>query len=463
MLKQALGGIYLNDMKGTAGRKAIVIPVPKFVYIPMSMSAGKPAKPIVSIGDEVKVGQLIAEASATVSANVHCSVSGVVKDITEINILTGEKATTIVIETDGKQAPLQTLQPPVVTDYETFLKAVRDSGVVGLGGAGFPTDVKLTLKDPENLDYMLINGAECEPYITSDHRTMLDETEHFWEGVLSIKNYVNPKEIIICIEDNKRDAIKKIRKLCKGEDAQGISVSVLKKIYPQGERKVMVYNVTGRIVPEGARLPDVGCVVINSTTVAVIGKYIKTGMPLVSKCVTVDGSAIGASNNVIVPIGTPVREVIDFCGGLIEDDELGIHVESVLLGGPMTGTAIPNLDVPVVKTTNAILAFLNKSEKTLKKPVETTQETACIKCGKCVHTCPVFLSPLKIEAAYILKKREELKDLKVNLCIGCGCCAYSCPAKRPLVQVMQLANDMLWEFKEKSKSEKEKKEAKRSV
>jgi len=463
LLKQTLGGIYLKDRKGTAGRKPIVVPVPERVYIPMSMSAGKPAKPIINTGDEVKVGELIAEATAFVSANIHSSVSGKVKDISEVDSITGEKSITIIIETDGKQTLYENLQPPVISDYESFLKAVRDSGVVGCGGAGFPTDVKLTLKDLKKLDYMLVNGAECEPYITSDHRTMLDETEYFWEGIQNIKKYMNPGKIIICIEENKRNAIKKIKKLCKGKNAKNISVHVLKKIYPQGERKVMVYNVTGRIVPEGARLPDIGCVVINTTTVTIIGKYIKTGMPFVSKCITVDGSAVGASNNVTVPIGTPVRDVLEFCGGLIEDKEDGIRVDKVILGGPMTGTTIPSLDIPVIKTTNAVLAFLEEKEKSKKDFFKSTQITACIKCGKCISTCPVFLSPVCIETAYNLKKREQLKALKVNMCIGCGCCAYSCPARRPLVQVLQLSNDMLWKYKSKSQKEKEKKEAKKST
>ncbi|MCL2057144.1 MAG: electron transport complex subunit RsxC [Oscillospiraceae bacterium] len=407
-----------------------MIPVPAEVTLPMKMHGGAPARPVVGPGDSVKAGQLIGEAGGRVSSPVHASVSGKIKSINDIDGLTGQKAVSITIAPDGEQTVHEDIAPVNVTNTQEFLKAVQDSGVVGLGGAGYPTAPKLTLKDGVKLDYILINGAECEPYITSDTRTMVDEAEYVWQGALLLKEYIRPEKIVICIEDNKPEAIKKMRGLSAG--VSGMEVRALPSMYPQGERKVLVYNITGRIVPEGGRLTDVGCIVINCTTVAVIAKYIKTGMPLVSRCVTVDGSAVKNPKNVIAPIGTPIRELLDFCGGLKDD------VKKIILGGPMMGTAVPNLDVPIVKVTNAVLAFSAK-ESVLSEP------SNCIKCGRCIAKCPMGLMPSHIEEAFLLKKVEQLKAYKVNMCAECACCAYLCPAKRPLSQVMALSKNILWE------------------
>ncbi|MDR0502762.1 MAG: electron transport complex subunit RsxC [Treponema sp.] len=429
-----LGGVNLPHRKNTAQCAPREIPVPAEVKLPMLMHSGKPAKAIVNAGDTVKVGQVIGEADGMVSSPVHASVSGKVKSIDYIDSLTGEKSVTVTIASDGNQTPWEGIAPVNVTSREEFIEAVKNSGVVGLGGAGYPTAHKLVLKDYGKLDYILVNGAECEPYITSDTRTMIDDTDFVWEGVKLLKQYLEPKNIVICIENNKPQPIKKMRELCEG--AQGVSVRVLPSLYPQGERKVLVYNVTGRIVPEGGRLPDVGCIVINCTTVAVIARYIKTGMPLVSKCVTVDGSAVKNPQNVIAPIGTPARDIFNFCGGLKED------VKKITLGGPMMGIAIPNQDVPIVKITNALLALSAKDG-------EPAEPSACIKCGRCIFNCPMNLMPPNIESAYELKKPELLKKFKVNMCAECACCAFTCPSKRPLAQIMTLSKNMLWEYEKK--------------
>ena len=439
-----LGGVSAPHLKNTAVCAPEAIPVPAEVKLSMSMHEGKPANPVVNVGDTVKVGQLIAEAVGIVSSPVHASVSGKIKSIENIDSFTGEKTVTITIASDGEQTPWEGITPPKVTNLEEFLEAVRNSGVVGLGGAGYPTAHKLTLKDYSKLDYILVNGAECEPYITSDTRTMVDDTDLVFEGMKLLKQYLKPKNIIICIEDNKPVAIKKFKELFSG--MEGISVKVLPSLYPQGERKVLVYNVTGRIVPEGARLPDVGCIVINCTTVSTIAKYIKTGNPLVSRCVTVDGSGVKNPKSVIAPIGTPVRNLFDYCGGLKED------VKMITLGGPMMGSTIPNLDIPIVKVTGAVLAFSGKD-------AEPPEPTACIRCARCIARCPMSLMPPNIENAFELKKPELLKKFKVNMCVECACCAFTCPAKRPLVQVMTLAKNMLWHY-ESAKKAKEKAEAK---
>jgi len=423
-----LGGVSVPHLKNTAKFQPQIIPVPAEVRLPMAMHSGTPSNPVVSAGDYVKVGQLIGEAVGFVSSPVHSSISGTVKNIDSFDNITGEKAVSITITSDGNQTPWEGIAPVNVTNLTEFLEAVRNSGVVGLGGAGYPTAPKFTLKETVNLDYILVNGAECEPYITSDTRTMIDETEYVWDGVLLMQKYLSPKNIVICIEDNKPQAINKLKELCK--DIDGISVRVLPSLYPQGERKVLVYNVTGRIVPEGGRLPDIGCIVVNCTTVATFAKYIKTGIPLVSRCVTVDGSAVMNPKNVIAPIGTPVSDLFNFCGGLHSD------VKKITLGGPMMGVAIPNLNVPIVKITNALLAFKAKD-------AEPPEPSPCIKCGRCLFKCPMNLMPPNIENAYELKKPELLKKFKVNMCAECACCAFTCPAKRPLVQVMILAKTML--------------------
>jgi len=427
-----INGVHAPHYKNTAASVPEAMPIPAQVKLPMSMHSGTPAKPIVKAGDKVKVGQLIGEVAGKVSSPVHASVSGEVKAVEDYDGLTGEKAAAIIIASDGEQARYDGMEPVKVTSVAEFLAAVENSGVVGLGGAGYPTAPKLTLKEGANLDYILVNGAECEPYITSDTRTMVDDTENMWDGALMLKEYLKPKEIVIGIEKNKPEAIKKLEALCAG--VSGMRVKVLPALYPQGERKVMVYNVTGRIVPEGGRLTDVGCIVINCTTMAVFANYIKTGMPLVSRCVTVDGTAVKSPKNVVAPIGSPIGELFNFAGGLKDD------VKKIIMGGPMMGAAVPNLEMPVVKITNAILAF---SDKDAKPPVMT----ACIKCGRCISQCPMNLMPSHIENAFELKRTDWLHKYKVNMCAECGCCAYLCPSKRPLAQVMVLSKKMLWEVR----------------
>jgi electron transport complex protein RnfC len=414
----------------------------------MSMHSGVPAKPVVKVGDEVKIGQLIGESGGFVSAPIHASVSGTIKSINDRDPITGEKAISITIASDGKQELYEGLGLPKVDTLQEFLDAVRDSGSAGLGGAGFPTAAKLTIKDIDKLDYILINGAECEPYVTSDTRTMVGGAEYVYHGVKLLQKFFTPKKVYICVEDNKPEAIAKMGDYFA--DEPDVEVKVLPSLYPQGERKVLVYNVTGRIVPEGARLHDVGCLVMNCTTITVFARYIKLGIPLVQKVVTVDGTAVKTPKNILAPIGTPIKELFDFCDGFVGEPK------KIIVGGPMMGIAQPSIEMPVVKTTNAILAFL---EKDVKPP----KETACIRCGRCVNKCPMSLMPVNIETAYTLKKPEQLKQLHVGMCVECGSCAYICPAKRQLVQVMQLSKNLLWEYKQEQKAAAEKKAAKEVV
>lgn len=439
-----LGGVKTPHRKNTVDNVPKHIAIPAEVTIPMSMHIGAPAKPVVKAGDEVKVGQLIAEAGGFVSSPIYSSVSGKVKKLDEILGAGGQTMTAVVIESDGEQTPFEGIKPPVVTNLQEFLNAVRESGVVGLGGAGFPTAVKLTVKDLKMIEYIIINGAECEPYITSDTRTMIDDKDLVWDGVLLLKKYLGSPKIIIGIEDNKPQCIKNFHELAGKTD--GVEVNALPSLYPQGGEKVLIYNTTGRIVPEGKLPIDAGTVVINCTTLAAIAKYIQTGMPLVEKCITVDGSAVKEPQNVIAPIGTPIRDLFDFCGGFKAEPK------KILYGGPMMGIAVPNTDVPVLKNTNAVLAFDIK-DATLPT------ETECIKCGRCIDHCPLHLMPVYIENAFKQKRGDLLEKYKVNVCMECGCCAYICPARRPLVQVMKLSKPMLRDYQNAKKAELEKKAA----
>ena len=439
-----LGGVHAPHRKNTAASKPEQLPIPSEIVLPMSMHIGAPAKPVVKVGDEVKVGQLIGEPGGFVSSPVYTGVSGKVKAIDSFMTLVGQKTTAVTITADGLQTMIEGLAPPTVTNLEEFLSAIKNSGVVGLGGAGFPTAVKLTVKDLNQIDCIIINGAECEPYITSDTRTLLDETDDIIGGIQLLKTYMKTKKIVVAIEANKPQALAKMKKAVAAID--GVDVATLPSIYPQGGEKVLIYSITGRSVPEGKLPLDVGVVVLNVTTLAAVNQYITTGMPLVKKCLTIDGSAVKSPKNVIAPIGTPIRDVFEFCGGLI-------NAEKILFGGPMMGISVPDTSMPVFKNTNAALAF-NKADAAIPEPV------SCIRCGRCVDHCPLHLMPLNIETAFNLKKPEMLGSLKANLCMECGCCAYICPAKRPLVQVMKLSKIMLREYQDKKKADAEKAKAK---
>ena len=440
-----LHGVKTPHRKNTADLAAVRIPVPPEVIIPMSMHIGAPAKPVVKAGDLVKVGQLIAEAGGFVSAPIHSGVSGKVKKIDEVLLSTGQRGPAILIETDGEQAVFEDLAPVNVTSKQELIEAVKASGLVGLGGAAFPASVKLAVKDDVKIDYLLVNGAECEPYITSDTRTMLDDAEEVVNGAEIVKKFVGIPEVVFGIENNKQECIRKLSQLCQGK--QGMRVESLPAMYPQGGEKVLIYNITGREVPEGKLPADAGCIVMNCTSLAALSRYLKTGMPLVEKCITVDGSAVAEPKNVIAPIGTPIKYLFEFCGGFKKDPA------KILYGGPMMGIAVPDTEVPVLKGTNAVLAF-DRDTAILPEP------TSCIRCGKCAAHCPMRLVPLEIERAYQLNKPEILEREKVGLCMECGCCAFGCPAKRPLVQVMKLSKAVLRDYQTQKKQEEERKAAK---
>ena len=436
MLFKRLNGVRVKHRKGTAHSVSEKISVPKIVYIPMAMHIGVPARIIVKAGDTVKVGTLIGESGAGLSSPVYSSVSGTVKKIDEIVMIAGNHVPIVIIESDGEQTLDESVKPYSVDNKTEFLDALSKSGIVGLGGAGFPTLVKLNA-DNSRVDTLIINGAECEPYITSDTRTMLDRADEVAEGIALIQRFLEIDRVIIGIEKNKPECIFSMRKATDG--MKGVSVMPLPSIYPQGGEKVLAYHTTGRVVPQGKLPLEVGLIVINCTTAATIARFIKTGIPLVEKCVTVDGSAIKAPKNLIVPIGTSVGELVGYCGGFSESPK------KVLYGGPMMGIALTDLSSPILKQTNAVI-FMGEREAT-PPPV-----TPCIKCGACLNTCPFSLNPVEISRAYRANEPDTLEKLKVDICMECGCCSYVCPAKRNLVQRNKMAKTMLREYKLKNKA-----------
>lgn len=429
-----MSGVHVKHCKNTAAMAPVRITTPATVRIPTQMHIGAPALPVVTAGAEVKVGTLIAQAmEGKLSSPVYSGVSGKVKKLEEVKTSAGT-TNYIVIETDGLQTVDESVTPPAVTNKEEFIEAVRLSGIVGLGGAGFPTYAKLNVPDGK-IDTVVVNGAECEPYITSDTQTMLRTPELVIEGLELIMKYIGVPKAVIGIEKNKPECIKAISAAVKND---AISVKALPSLYPQGGEKVLVYNTTGRVITEGTLPFNHGVIVINVTTLAQIATYVKTGMPLVEKCITVDGACVNNPQNVIAPIGTSASDIFEFCGGLKEEPR------QILFGGPMMGNAAGDADAPVVKQTNAVLALSAKQ-------IPDAKMTECIKCGTCYRTCPFGLMPFEIDKAYRLKKPEELEKLKVNLCMECGCCSFVCPAHRELVQQNKLAKAMLRNYQNSKK------------
>ncbi len=421
-----LNGIKLRHDKGTKDCETTEFPLPKSVVVPMSQHMGAPCGCIVQKGDTVTVGQKIGDTNAFMSAPIHSPVSGTVTDITDFLLSNGASCKAVHITSDGHQTVCPDITPPEITDRQSLIAAVRESGLTGLGGAGFPTHIKLnydTVKTP--VDTLVINGAECEPYITSDYREMMESPTDIIEGILLVQKHLGIPLCKICIEDNKPEAIKLLQS--KTEDMNSIDVVPLKSSYPQGAEKVIVYSATGRIVAEGELPVHQGTMVMNISTVASIYRYSRTGMPLVRRRITLAGDAVTKNaGNYFVPIGTRVSELLEFCGAS--------EAKKVLYGGPMMGICLYDTDQPIIKNNNAVLAF---------KEGKMPETTACIRCGKCVRTCPLNLMPLAIESAYKAKDIEELKRLKVMLCMNCGCCSYACPAHRPLAEINQLAKALI--------------------
>ncbi|MCU6753342.1 electron transport complex subunit RsxC [Bovifimicola ammoniilytica] len=419
------GGIHPYEGKELSKDKAIVEYFPKGdVAISMSQHIGAPAKPVVNVGDYVLTGQLIGEASGFISANVHSSVSGKVKAIEPRMLVNGSKATCIIIENDGKFDEVEFEKPKSLEELskEEIVELVKKAGIVGMGGAGFPTNVKLSPKEPDKIDYVIVNGAECEPYLTSDYRRLIEEPEVVIVGLkVMLKLFDNAKGII-AVEDNKLDAIAKLKELVKSEDR--IEIKTLYTKYPQGAERMLINAVTGRKINSSMLPADAGCVVDNVDTVFAIKSAVIDGRPLIKRVITVTGDAINEPHNFLVRTGTNHSELIDAAGGFKEEPE------KIISGGPMMGMAISTIDVPVTKTSSALLCYV-------KDPLSKVKETNCINCGRCVSVCPGRIIPTRLAE---FSERGDMENfVKYNglECCECGCCSYICPAKRNLTQAIK--------------------------
>ena len=427
-MKKDISSLHVPHNKHTAECVPVRIEIPAEIVLPMNMHMGHDAEPVVSVGDHVKVGQLIAREEGRFSSPVHATVSGTVTKIAPMPTASGKDTVAIHIESDGKMELADTVKPPVITDCDSFLQAVRDSGLVGLGGAAFPTWAKFNeaLNPDYKVDTVLVNAAECEPYITSDHRMMLAHPELIADGIEYLRKYMNEylgdAVFKICIENNKPDAIEVLKKTFEGKDH--VVIHELNAIYPQGAKQVMLYNATGRVAVAGKRFPSFGALIINVSSLAKMAEYLNTGLPLVDRIVTVDGPAVDKPMNLIAPIGTRISELLKITG-------LKSEPGKVVVGGPMNGTAIYSVDDPIVKVSNAVLVFDEKNA-VLPKP------SACINCGRCMEKCPVGISVAEVGRAMRVKnddvKAKRLIESGVRQCVDCACCSYVCPANRPLLQ-----------------------------
>lgn len=415
------GGIHPYDGKALSKDKPIKAVSPKgdMVY-PLSQHIGAPAVPIVAKGDTVKTGQKIAEAQGFVSAPIYATVSGTVKNIEPRRVVTGDMVNSIIIENDGKYDEVEyTSHDPQKLDKKEIINLIKEGGVVGMGGAGFPTHVKLSPKEPEKIDYCIANCAECEPYLTSDYRRMLEEPHKLVEGLKIILRLFDNAQGILAVEDKKEDCIKILEELTQNEER--ITVKRLKTKYPQGAERQLIYAVTGRAINSSMLPADVGCVVDNVDTIVAIYHAVKEGRPLMNRIVTVTGDAVCDPRNFSVRIGMNYADLIDEAGGL------KCEPQKIVSGGPMMGFALFDLNVPTTKTASALLC-LTKDE------VSELEPSACINCGRCVEVCPGRVVPKKLA---ILAQRNDEEGFVANdgmECCECGCCSFICPARRQLTQ-----------------------------
>ena len=419
------GGVHPYDGKDLSKEKPVreLLPGKELVY-PLSQHIGAPAKPIVAKGDHVLAGQKIAEMGGFVSANIHASVSGTVKEIKKVRNNVGSMVDAIVVENDEKYETVEFQKADSLENLskEEILDRIKEGGVVGMGGAGFPTHVKLAPKEPEKIEYVLVNGAECEPYLTSDYRRMLEQPEWIIGGLKCILKLFDNAKGYICIEDNKPDCIAKMTEMVKGE--QKIEVRTLKTKYPQGAERCLIYAVSGREINSSMLPADAGCVVDNIDTVCAVYRAVMAGEPVMDRIVTVTGEAVADPCNFKAKMGTSFADLLEAAGGFKQP------AKKIISGGPMMGFAMFDYHVPVVKTSSAMLC-MTEDDISEKEP------TACINCGRCVGVCPARLVPSRL-TTYSEHGQAELFEKHHGMeCVECGCCSFVCPAKRPLTQSMR--------------------------
>lgn len=420
-MKKSISNLHLPHYKSTAGKDSVVLTPPDEVVIPLSMHAGAPAIPVVEVGDKVKIGQLIAKEDGKVSSPVHATISGEVTAFEDYKMTTGKNCQAIRIKSDGKMEVHESVKPRKCENLDEFLSALRESGIVGLGGAAFPVWSKFDVCRTTHIETVLVNGAECEPFITSDDRMMVEHPDLVRDGINYLDQFIAADEYVIGIEENKPEAIATLRETFK--DNKKVIVKSLKSTYPQGAKQVLLYNATGKVVTEGMRLSAVGAIIINISSLAKLAEFMNTGMPLVSKTLTIDGSAVKNPQNVTVPIGTSINYIMSQIGGFKAEPG------KILYGGPMMGKCGNSLDNVVIKATNALVVLDEKDSA----PVDPTP---CLHCGKCVGVCPIGLNPTDFISAMEIEDEDERFDVleaaQVGQCIECGCCSFVCPAHRPL-------------------------------
>jgi len=416
-------GVNVAHSKELSEKKSVEIAKePNIVYIPLHQHIGAPCEPIVNVGDRVKVGQKIGDSQAFVSAPVHSSVAGVVKSITTITTPTGVNSKCIIIESDGSNEIDESVKPKGGLDSLTskeIIAIIKEAGITGMGGAGFPTHVKLSPPPEKKIDTVIINGAECEPFLTADYRVMLETPEKVVFGLKAIMKALNVEQGFIGIENNKMEAVHSLKSVIMKED--NIKLVTLKAKYPQGDEKRLINAITGRIVPSGGLPMDVGTVVNNAGTAKAIAEAILEGKPLYERIVTVTGHGINEPKNLVVKMGTKFEDVIEQCGGLKD------NVGKIVMGGPMMGLAQFSTEVPIIKGSSGILVLTEK--ETMAEKV-----SPCIKCGKCLDVCPVYLQPLYISAYALIDDYGNAERYGALDCVECGACSFICPAKRPLVE-----------------------------
>jgi len=434
-----IGGIHPPHAKKASEKKAILKAIePKIVRIPLRQHIGAPCDPAVKKGDYVKVGQEIGSVSSFVCAPIHSSVSGTVIDVKKVDVLGGQELC-VIIESDGKNDLHESVQPKGELDSlepKRIIEIIRDSGIVGMGGAGFPTHVKLSPPPEKAIETVILNGAECEPYLTADHRLMLESPEKIVFGLKAIMKAVGVEKGYIGIENNKPDAIEAMKVAAKGEN--GIEVVGLHTKYPQGAEKQLIYACTKREVPSGGLPMDAGAVVNNVATAAAVSDAIQLGMPSVERICTVTGSGIVDAQNLLIKVGTELSEIVDQCGGYKGTPG------KVILGGPMMGIATHTDKIPSTKTTSGVLVFTPEEAK-------LPETVNCIKCGKCVEICPAFLQPAALSAYSLKGMYEQAEKINALDCIECGSCSFVCPSKRPLLHSIRVGKREVLAARRRSK------------
>ncbi|MEJ6950430.1 electron transport complex subunit RsxC [Natronospora cellulosivora (SeqCode)] len=435
--KQGIHPEYNKELSNTkAFQKA---KRPEQVIISLQQHIGAPCQPLVKKGDHVDMGEKIADSDSFVSAPIHASVSGTVKEIKTIQTPIGKSSQGIVIDADEEDTLAKGIASPgSLSDLspDDIKKIIREAGIVGMGGAMFPTHVKLSIPEGKEVDHLILNGAECEPYLTVDHRMMIERPNDIIYGTKLLMKAISVSKAIIGIEENKPDAIKIMKKATANED--GIEIKELETKYPQGGEKMLIKALLDRTVPAGGLPLDIGVVVNNITTAVAVSDAVKKGVPLIERSVSVTGSGVNNPINLIYRIGTTIDKLIEEAGGLTED------ASKVILGGPMTGFAQPSLDIATVKGTSGVLV-LSKDE------VADFNPQPCIKCARCVDVCPQYLMPVNLSKYAAKEMFDELEDYQVLNCIECGSCSFICPAKRPLMQYIKVGkNEVIAKKRNKS-------------